>query len=159
MFDVVLKTPIGHVGIQCEQSKLKSIQFLEQHIVPIPYQTLSDKVRKIAKSIEDFFANPQNISTIPHQLQGTPFQKKVWQALRKIPLGQTKTYGELAQELDTAPRAIGMACRHNPIPLVIPCHRVVAANSLGGFCGHTDGNKVAIKQWLLAHERGILESL
>ena len=156
MFYAVLKTPIGHIGLQCEQDKLKSIDFLDSHIVPIPYAQLSKKVRLIAKNLEAFFSSPQDLSKLPLTVQGTPFQKKVWQALRKIPLGETRTYGELARALNTAPRAIGMACRANRLPIVIPCHRVVAANSLGGFCGHTEGNKIAIKQWLLAHERVIL---
>ncbi len=83
---------------------------------------------------------------------GTAFQRRVWKALLNILPGQTRTYGELARELGSSPRAVGGACRRNPIPLLIPCHRVVAANGDGGFAGHTSGRWMDIKRWLLEHE-------
>ena len=85
-------------------------------------------------------------------MQGTPFQKKVWLALQKIPAGQVMTYGELAKQLKTSARAVGNACRANPMPLVIPCHRVVAKSGLGGFSGSQEGAPIKIKKWLLEHE-------
>lgn len=73
---------------------------------------------------------------LPLEPFGTPFQKKVWQAMRAIPYGKTKSYGELAAALKTSPRAVGTACGRNPIPLIIPCHRVLGANgALGGYSG------------------------
>jgi methylated-DNA-[protein]-cysteine S-methyltransferase len=152
MFDLILSTPIGHLGIQCDNAKLKAIRFLEQSVVPIPSAKQSINVRKIASTIEAFFHEPTCLKNVAVSLKGTPFQKRVWQALRHIPLGQTRTYGELAKKLNTSARAIGMACRTNPVPLVIPCHRVVAINGIGGFCGFTQGTKISIKEWLLAHE-------
>ncbi|MBT8127262.1 MAG: methylated-DNA--[protein]-cysteine S-methyltransferase, partial [Gammaproteobacteria bacterium] len=89
---------------------------------------------------------------LPCALQGTPFQQKVWNELKKIPCGTVITYGELANKLGTSARAIGNACRKNPIPLVIPCHRVVAANGIGGYSGDTNGAWLRIKSWLLRHE-------
>jgi methylated-DNA-[protein]-cysteine S-methyltransferase len=83
---------------------------------------------------------------------GTPFQRRVWQRLSAIPAGETLTYGALARELGTSARAVGGACRTNPIPLVIPCHRVVATNGLGGYSGERGGDWLAKKRWLLAHE-------
>ena len=72
---------------------------------------------------------------------------------RTIPVGESRTYGEIARSLHTAPRAVGGACGANPIALVIPCHRVVGSQgSLGGFMGMTDGDPIAIKRWLLTHE-------
>ncbi len=88
----------------------------------------------------------------PLRPQGSPFQQRVWNALLQIPAGSQVTYGELAKRLGTAPRAVGGACRANPIPLLIPCHRVVAAQGLGGFAGRREGRWVAFKQWLLTHE-------
>lgn len=152
MFDVILTTPIGQLGLACDSAKLKTIRFLEHSIVPLPCAKQTKDVRKIASIIEAFFREPICLKDLAVSLQGTPFQIKVWQALRRIPLGQTRTYGELAKKLNTSARAIGMACRTNPVPLVIPCHRVVAANSIGGFCGFTEGSKITIKEWLLAHE-------
>ena len=85
--------------------------------------------------------------------QGTAFRQRVWDALLQIPIGESRTYGELARLLHSAPRAVGGACGANPIALVIPCHRVVGTHgSLGGFMGVTQGEPIAIKRWLLAHE-------
>ncbi len=83
---------------------------------------------------------------------GTDFQQNVWKRLLQIPLGSTATYGQLADELNSSPRAVGNACRGNPCPLVIPCHRVVGKSGLGGFSGQVSGPKLAIKRWLLTHE-------
>ena len=63
------------------------------------------------------------------------------------------TYGELAQQLGTSARAIGQACRTNPVPIIVPCHRVIAANHAGGYAGHTSGKLLAIKKYLLDHEK------
>ncbi|MBS0289963.1 MAG: methylated-DNA--[protein]-cysteine S-methyltransferase [Proteobacteria bacterium] len=152
MYDTIINTPIGLIGIQCCDSKLSAIHFLDQHIIPLPSAKPPEKVREIAKKIEGFFSKATSLTDLPHVAKGTAFQKKVWRALCKIPLGQTRTYGELAKRLSTSPRAVGMACRTNPLALVIPCHRVVGVTTLGGFCGKR--SKVIIKEWLLAHERG-----
>jgi len=88
----------------------------------------------------------------PLRAEGTAFQRRVWAALLEIPPGSRLTYGALADRLGTSPRAVGGACRANPIPLLIPCHRVVAAGGAGGFAGHREGRWVEIKRWLLAHE-------
>lgn len=87
------------------------------------------------------------------QLNGTVFQKRVWRALLQIPCGTTLTYSDLAKKLKSHPRAIGQACRTNPLPLIIPCHRVVAKNSLGGYSGATSGKKLAFKRQLLEREK------
>ncbi|WP_136589501.1 methylated-DNA--[protein]-cysteine S-methyltransferase [Salinigranum halophilum] len=79
------------------------------------------------------------------------FTGAVMRAIAEIPYGETRTYGELADELDTSAVAVGGACGRNPLPLVVPCHRVVGASSLGGFSAH---GGVAAKRRLLAHERG-----
>ncbi|MCP4042152.1 MAG: MGMT family protein, partial [Gammaproteobacteria bacterium] len=84
--------------------------------------------------------------------RGTDHQLRVWNALGEIPPGETMTYGELARHLGSGPRAVGNACRSNPVPIVVPCHRVVSATGLGGFMGDTAGEPMAIKSWLLRHE-------
>ena len=75
-----------------------------------------------------------------------------WAALQDIPAGTVLTYGELARQLDSAARAIGGACRNNPIPILIPCHRVVGQQGLGGYAGAVTGDPLGIKRWLLRHE-------
>lgn len=112
----------------------------------------SAKQSRFFKQIARYFKQPHNFEVPLHSEMGTTFQLRVWQALLDIPLGQTRTYGELAKTLKTSARAIGMACRTNPLPLIVPCHRVVAANGMGGFCGKVDGKPLIVKQWLLAHE-------
>jgi methylated-DNA-[protein]-cysteine S-methyltransferase len=95
-----------------------------------------------------------NRPDVPVAPAGTPFQQRVWARLRAIPRGETRTYGEVAATLGTAPRAVGAACRANPVLLLVPCHRVVARDGAGGFAGHTVGRWAHIKAWLLAAEAG-----
>lgn len=150
--DAVIQTPIGPMGIAVREEQLISLSFLERQTAPVPFKELSPFLKKIIKQLENFFITPQSLVKLPHVMQGSAFQCHVWEALKEIPVGQTWTYGELAKMLGTAPRAIGAACRTNPLPLIIPCHRVVSTSSLGGFCGNTQGKLVAVKKWLLAHE-------
>ncbi len=107
---------------------------------------------KIQAEFQAYLSNPQHKWQLKLKPQGTDFQRKVWSRLQKIPVGSTISYGELAAELKSHPRAIGQACRNNPIPIIIPCHRVVAKNSIGGFSGSSKGNKIALKEFLLHHE-------
>ena len=106
----------------------------------------------IAEGLDAYFRDGRVCLDLPVTLQGTPFQRRVWQTLRSIPPGRTVTYGELAQELGTSARAVGGACRANPCPILVPCHRVVATNGLGGFAGDTSGRKLQVKRRLLQHE-------
>lgn len=106
----------------------------------------------IAARLAGYLVDASAWSPVPTRAQGTHFQRRVWDALAEIPLGEVKTYGELAAELGSGPRAIGMACRTNPVPFFVPCHRIVAKQGMGGFMGSTGGPLLAIKQWLLRHE-------
>jgi methylated-DNA-[protein]-cysteine S-methyltransferase len=91
--------------------------------------------------------------SLPLAPAGTVFQRKVWQGISAIRPGRTHTYGELALAIGSSPRAVGNACGANPYPLVVPCHRVVAANrGLGGFARQRGGFLLDVKRWLLAHE-------
>lgn len=101
-----------------------------------------------AAQLDEYFAGTRrefDLDVVPH---GTEFQRAVWQAIAAIPFGQTRTYGDIAAELHSSPRAVGGACGRNPHSVVVPCHRVVAADqSLRGY-----GGGVETKEWLLAHE-------
>lgn len=100
--------------------------------------------------LDAYFQGKLQAFDLPLAPMGTPFQQKVWQALARIPFGATRSYGELASELGTAPRALGGACGRNPLPILIPCHRVLASNrSLGGYSG-MDG--IDTKRFLLRLE-------
>lgn len=96
-----------------------------------------------------YLKDPLLAPSFPLACRGTPFQQRVWRALVAIPPGKVKSYGQIAAALGTHPRAVGGACRANPFPLFIPCHRAVAAEGLGGFMGKEG---LAIKRWLLDHE-------
>ncbi len=106
-----------------------------------------------AEALRRWFRHPEQPIAIALHPSGTVFQQRVWAALRDIPSGRTVTYGELARRLQTAPRAVAGACRANPIPFLIPCHRVVAVGGPGGYMGETGGPAIELKQRLLAHER------
>jgi len=105
---------------------------------------------KARDQLEEYFEGKRTSFDLPLAPHGTAFQQKVWAALSRIPFGQTKSYGELAGELGTAARALGGACGRNPIPVIIPCHRVLGANgAMGGYSG-IDG--IETKEFLLRHE-------
>lgn len=102
--------------------------------------------------LEEYLAGDRYHFIIPFDLQGTEFQMQVWQTMLRIPFGQTVTYQELATEIGkpSAVRAVANACGQNPLPIFIPCHRVVAKHGLGGY---SDPEGIQVKKWLLQHER------
>ena len=95
-------------------------------------------IRQARVELEEYFQVKRREFTVPMELQGTPFQLRVWQALREIPYGQTRTYAEVAQAIGSpkAVRAVGLANSKNPISILVPCHRVIGANGkLTGYAG------------------------
>jgi methylated-DNA-[protein]-cysteine S-methyltransferase len=101
-----------------------------------------------------YLKQPDFVFGLPLKPSGTIFQRRVWEQIAAIPCGITRTYGEVAQSLSNAPRAVGQACGANPFPLVVPCHRVIATGGgLGGFSRHGGGFLLDVKRWLLAHEQ------
>jgi methylated-DNA-[protein]-cysteine S-methyltransferase len=150
-----IDTPLGQLGLTWESGTLTGVD-LEPTAAPAselaPGKSQDPPPAAIARQLADYFADGRHGFDLPMALAGTPFQHRVWSAMRAIPPGQTRTYGDLARELGSAPRAVGQACRANPCPIVVPCHRVVGATGLGGFAGDSSGRKVAVKRWLLRHE-------
>jgi methylated-DNA-[protein]-cysteine S-methyltransferase len=108
---------------------------------------------RAARQLERYRDDPDAGFDLPLLVEGTDFQKRVWDAMCAIPRGRTRTYGELARELGGEARAVGQACGDNRLPIVIPCHRVVAAAGIGGFGHATGGYLLEAKRWLLMHER------
>jgi len=138
-----VETPIGTVHIALQGDALCALRF-DTPFEGTPERTaVSDRVRAY------FAGDVRALDGIPVEPAGTPFQRRVWGALRDIPPGETRTYGELARLLGTHPRAVGSANGANPVSLAIPCHRVVGAD--GKLCGYAWGEER--KRWLLAHER------
>jgi methylated-DNA-[protein]-cysteine S-methyltransferase len=109
-------------------------------------------LQEAARQLDAYFQDPRQPFSLPLPTVGTPYQQSVWRALRAIPPGRTKSYGQIAKELASAPRAVAGACRANHFPIIIPCHRVVASHGLGGYCGAVAGPSIDIKRWLLRHE-------
>jgi len=138
------------LGVTVHGEVVTSIDFLSAKAAP--YTAHSEITRETVKQLRAYFRDPQHRFTLPLDPAGTPFRLAVWDAMRRIPAGETRSYGELARQLGSSARAVGGACRANPIPLVIPCHRVVAAQGVGGFMGVTAGRGIQLKQRLLAHE-------
>ncbi|VEJ21318.1 methylated-DNA--[protein]-cysteine S-methyltransferase [Neisseria animaloris] len=103
------------------------------------------------KKLDDYFSGRLKNFNHPISTQGTVFQQKVWQAIAEIPAGEVLTYQDIARKIGSHPRAVGGACGKNPLALVVPCHRVVAKQGLGGFSSG-EGDALAIKRWLLQHE-------
>ena len=150
-YDAVIAAPFGRVGFILEGEAITDISFLDKNIPLSPPRTA--QARKVSQVLRSYFGNPRYSFRLPLKLDGTPFQQRVWRALRRIPVGKTLSYGVLAKKLDTSARAVGNACRANPIPIIIPCHRIVASNGAGGFMGKRSGNALRIKHRLLEHER------
>lgn len=145
-----ITTPWGEISARIYQGYLCAIQLDGESI---SVDDIRDPlIDKLQQQLDRYFKDADYRFDIPMQLSGTPFQQRVWQALRAIPSGSVVTYGELAKTLNSSARAVGNACRANPIPIIVPCHRVVSANGLGGYAGDTHGGKLQIKQFLLKHE-------
>jgi len=150
-YDAVLPAPFGAMGVRIAGDRLTGLVFLPADTPCV--KPKSAFLRQIDKELAAYYANPAHIFSLPLLAEGTPFRQRVWQALVHIPGGQTISYGELARRVDSAPRAVGQAVGDNPIPIIIPCHRVVSADgSLGGFNHSREGFFQNVKAWLLAHE-------
>jgi methylated-DNA-[protein]-cysteine S-methyltransferase len=147
----VIDTPIGKIGFQTENNFLTAINFLTPSTQIILPQT--DFAKKIAKELLTYFSDAKFIFTIPLKPSGTKLQLLTWEMMRKIPAGNTITYGDLAKQCGTHPRVVGNICRRNQIPIIIPCHRIIAAKGFGGFAGKESGKMLEIKKWLLQHEK------
>lgn len=144
-----LDTPIGRLAIIREAEYITEIKFLFTD-----NRTHTDTAPDyISAELNAYFKNAKHQINLPLQAVGTAYQHRVWKALCEIPSGTTLTYGELAKKLNSSPRAVGQACRKNPIPVIVPCHRVISANGVIGYAGETKGDLPAIKLWLLQHEQ------
>lgn len=128
------RTPFGSVTIQVSDDAVERVAFGKADLAgPERPTELSNRA---ANELQEYFAGKRHVFDVPLHAEGTPFQMQVWQALQRIPYGQTRTYGQVAASIGHpgASRAVGQANNRNPLPIFIPCHRVVAADgSLGGY--------------------------
>ncbi len=149
-----LDTPIGVLVLVGDDAALTHVRLPGTTGLPGTRTRVSAPLRAAAAQLEEYFSGARTSFALPLAPRGTPFQLAVWNALTKIPYGETITYGELARRVGrpAAPRAVGQANGANPLPIVYPCHRVVAAGGrLGGYGGGTE-----TKRRLLALEGATL---
>ena len=146
----VIAAPFGTLVLEASDSHLLNIE------VRIETSGLSEPVTPLlleaTRQFNAYFDDPQHPFSLPLHHQATPYQNLVWRTMSAITPGSVKSYGQLADELHSGARAVASACRANRFPVMIPCHRVVAVNGIGGYCGTATGTLLKVKRWLLRHE-------
>ncbi len=152
-FQACVRTPITTIGIRANDTHVTAIRYLAPGV-----PSLAPKKGTVAflacVEIQAYLDDPRFRFALPLAISGSRHQLAVWEAMQKIPAGETRTYGDLAAAIGSSPRAVGAACGANPVPIVVPCHRVIAAGGrIGGFMGsRAEGFELSIKRWLLGHE-------
>lgn len=150
IYQAIVVAPGFALGVSCDEDEITGIEFLEARPEVAPDTPLAAEA---VRQLQAYLADPAFVFSLPLRAAGTPFQRRVWAQIAAIPLGRVETYGQLAKNIKNAPRAVGQACGANPYPLVVPCHRVIAAGGgLGGFNRHGGGFLLDVKRWLLHHE-------
>jgi methylated-DNA-[protein]-cysteine S-methyltransferase len=156
-YEALIDAPFGVVAIAMQDNQLaidlllgtpsqESLQFYHPTAIKKPI------IKQAYEQIQQYLRQPViQFNSSLHQQQGTAFQQRVWQAIAAIPIGETATYGQIASQIGSGPRAVANACGANNLPLIIPCHRVVAQNGIGGFMQGKEYG-LSFKRWLLAHE-------
>lgn len=148
-FDAVVAMPGFALGLRLGQEALTEIRFLSARPALVAG---SDLAAEVVRQLLAYRDDPDFRFHLPLAPKGTPFRHRVWAAIAAIPKGEVRTYGELARALGSSARAVGQACGDNPLPVIVPCHRVVAKAGLGGFAHSREGRLPDIKRWLLRHE-------
>ena len=143
---LVMETPIGRMAVEAENKAITAVYFTDEELLSSDEKLLQEA----QKQLQQYFAGERSTFELPLRLQGTPFQLSAWHALQQIPYGETRTYGQQAVMMGKpkAVRAVGGANHHNHIAVIIPCHRVVAADGIGGYATGVDK-----KHFLLALEK------
>lgn len=153
MAKTTFNTPIGPLLLIADVSGITEIKFISNEN-PSYVKTEHPLFEEAKKQLTEYFEEKRKTFNLPVNPSGTPFQESVWKELQHIPFGTTTTYSEVSKKLDNpkAVRAVGKANALNPIPIIIPCHRVVGANqTLTGYAGGIER-----KRWLLKHEGALL---
>ena len=152
-FQARVRTPFATVGIAADDRHVTGIRYLAPSV-----PALAPRKNTIAHlacvQLQAYLEDPRFEFDLPLRLTGTRHRLAVWEAMQRIAAGKTRTYGDLARDIGSSARAVGGACGANPIPIVVPCHRVIAAGGdIGGFMGRREeGFERSIKRWLLEHE-------
>jgi methylated-DNA-[protein]-cysteine S-methyltransferase len=157
IFDAVFHVPFGALGVRLSNQGIGQLVYLPGEVEALPARSALTK--KLERQLKRYLKDPGAPFDLPLDETGSPFQQRVWAAIAAIPSGEVRTYGQVARQIGSAPRAVGQACGANWFPLIIPCHRVIAAGGIGGFGGTVpgtgsegDGFHLRVKRWLLSHE-------
>lgn len=148
LFHTYLESPIGWIKIITNSEALLSVRFVPEKEKESNLQP--EVLKNSYQQLDEYFEGKRKIFDIPVAPEGTDFQKEVWKKVLKVPYGQTTSYGIIAGEMGSIKnaRAVGLANAKNPIPIIIPCHRIVAnTGKLTGYAGGLEN-----KRWLLLHE-------
>jgi methylated-DNA-[protein]-cysteine S-methyltransferase len=152
-FQARLRAPFATLGITTTDRHITGIRFLAPS-TPALAPRKGSLAFLACVQIQAYLEDGRYEFDLPLKLSGSRHQIEVWEAMQRIAAGEMRTYGDLAHDIKSSARAVGGACGANPIPLVVPCHRVIGANrALGGFMGQrAEGFELSIKRWLLEHE-------
>jgi methylated-DNA-[protein]-cysteine S-methyltransferase len=146
-------TPVGRLALEADHDAVTGVRWAgpgERNRDKTPSPVLKEATRQLDR----YFRRKLKCFDLPLAAHGTDFQQRVWTMMREIPYGETATYGGMAMALGSGPRPIGMACARNPIPIIVPCHRVLGSGGMeGGFSG---GRGLPTKRQLLALEGVVL---
>ena len=155
-WDAVIEFPKMKVAVATRAERVVGIRYL-----PLAAESkapVNELAERAVRQLERYREDPDAKFDLPLLIEGTDFQRRVWEIMCAIPRGRTLTYGEVARKMgdgaSDAARVVGQACGDNRLPIVIPCHRVVGADGIGGFSHTTDGYLIEVKRWLLMHEAG-----
>ncbi|SCY49651.1 methylated-DNA-[protein]-cysteine S-methyltransferase [Nitrosospira sp. Nl5] len=150
-YQAKIATPVAILGLRIEEDWLTDIEYLPLDTPLLaPHGPLA---KEVCQQLRAYLADPGFVFDLSLHIGGTTHQRRVWHTIQGIPSGATRSYADIATQLHSAPRAVGQACGANRLPIVIPCHRVIARNGgLGGFMNARDGVPLGIKRWLLQHE-------
>lgn len=149
---IQLESPVGTLVLSAKDGVVTEIYQTKERELNLPLSSAPEPaLNHAAAELREYFAGQRTSFSFPMQADGTPFQESVWNALLKIPYGETRTYGQIAQAIGNpkASRAVGMACNRNPIMIAVPCHRVIGAD--GSLTGYAPGTE--LKQIVLDLER------
>ena len=149
-YEYVLPSPVGKLGLATSKQGIQVLAYTStKQNIKLPTSGLAAEV---FQQLTEYFDARRTQFDLPLDATGTLFQKSVWRELCKISFGKSLTYGDIANKLQSGPRAVGNACRNNPISIIVPCHRVVSKSGVGGYSGSVLGRPIERKNWLLQHE-------
>ena len=166
MLTTILESPLGPIRLRIDDDAITELRWnvedtgagagdgSDDAVTPTDTALKHPLIAETDRQLRAYFAGELDSFDLPVRPAGTTFQRLVWHIMQRIPKGHVRTYGGVAEELGASARAVGTACGRNPIPIIIPCHRIVAANGkLGGFSA---AGGVEDKVWLLRHEGALL---